>query len=150
MQPQQQLPLRDIHLPDSISFWWPLAPGWWLLLLSLFLLILGTIWLIKRYKAPKRVALRQLKKLAKVDEPKQLVKEISTLLRRFYITKYPRNEVASLTGESWLEFLDNQLGKQSFTTGEGRRLIDAPYRADVEIDVESLLKLCRILIKKGN
>lgn len=23
------LPLRDIHLPDPVS-WWPLAPGWWL------------------------------------------------------------------------------------------------------------------------
>ena len=25
----QQIPLRDLHLPDAIS-WWPLAPGWWL------------------------------------------------------------------------------------------------------------------------
>ena len=28
----QALPLRDIQLPDAVS-WWPLAMGWWLLLL---------------------------------------------------------------------------------------------------------------------
>ena len=27
----QQIPLRDLHLPEAIS-WWPLAPGWWLLI----------------------------------------------------------------------------------------------------------------------
>ncbi|MEN8219941.1 MAG: DUF4381 domain-containing protein [Pseudomonadota bacterium] len=152
MQPEQQLPLRDIHLPEPISLLWPLAPGWWLLLALLLFLILVSIWLLRLRKrnAAKRIALRKLKKLEKADEPKKLVQEISTLLRRFYITKYPRKEVASLTGQAWLAFLDNQLGKQSFTAGEGRCLIDAPYRADVAIDAKALLKLCRILIKKGN
>ncbi|KHD07972.1 hypothetical protein PN36_32500 [Candidatus Thiomargarita nelsonii] len=148
---QQQLPLRDIHLPESISFLWPLAPGWWLLLALLLFLILVSIWLhrLRKRNAAKRIALRKLKKLEKADAPKKLVQEISTLLRRFYITKYPRKEVASLTGEDWLAFLDNQLGEQSFTAGEGRCLIDAPYRPDVAIDVKALLKLCRLLIKKG-
>ena len=27
----EQIPLRDLHLPDAIS-WWPLAPGWWIVL----------------------------------------------------------------------------------------------------------------------
>jgi len=150
MQPEQ-LPLRDIHLPDPISFFWPLAPGWWLLLAFLLVLILVSIWILRLRKrnAPKRVALRNLKKLEKLDNPKKQLQEISTLLRRFYITKYPRNEVASLTGEAWLEFLDNQLGKQLFTAGEGRCLIEAPYRANTDIDVKALLELCRILIQRG-
>ena len=24
----EQIPLRDLHLPEAIG-WWPLAPGWW-------------------------------------------------------------------------------------------------------------------------
>ena len=27
----EQIPLRDLHLPEAIG-WWPLAPGWWLLI----------------------------------------------------------------------------------------------------------------------
>jgi len=146
MQPEQ-LPLHDIHLPEPISFLWPLAPGWWLLLAVVLLLILASIWLLRWFKAPKRIALRHLKKLEKAysDDPKKLVQEISTLLRRFYITKYPRKEVASLTGQAWLEFL----GKPLLTKNQGRCLIDAPYRENVEIDTKALLNLCRILIKKG-
>ncbi len=147
----EQLPLRDIHLPDAINLFWPLAPGWWLLLAFLLFLIFISIWLFKRHKAPKRIARRHLKKLeiAYSEKPKKLVQEISMLLRRFYITKYPRQEVASLTGDSWLEFLDNQLGKQSFTTGKGRCLIDGPYRPScADIDIQALLQLCRELFKK--
>lgn len=148
----EQLPLRDIHLPEPISFLWPLAPGWWLSLASLVVLILVSIWIlrVRRRNAPKRFALRNLKKLEKTysDNPKKLVQELSTLLRRFYITKYPRHEVASLTGETWLKFLDSQLGKVRFSRGDGRCLVDAPYRQNVEFDVDALLKLCRSLIKK--
>ena len=31
---ENALPLRDLHLPEAIG-WWPLAPGWWVLLAML-------------------------------------------------------------------------------------------------------------------
>ncbi|MCF6301054.1 MAG: DUF4381 domain-containing protein [Proteobacteria bacterium] len=41
-QTNEQLPLRDIHLPVEPGFW-PLAPGWWMLIvvLSALLIFLG-------------------------------------------------------------------------------------------------------------
>ena len=30
----KQIPLRDLHLPEVVG-WWPLAPGWWVLLAML-------------------------------------------------------------------------------------------------------------------
>jgi len=154
MQPQQ-LPLRDIHLPEPIG-WWPPALGWWLLLgticglgLALFLL---RRWLRKRRKEPKRIARREFEKLQteyqQQRDPKMLVEKISILLRRLYISSYPRTEVAGLTGEAWLEFLDKQLGSPQFTQGHGRCLIEAPYQANVAINVEVLLELCQTLMNK--
>lgn len=46
-----KLELRDIHLPAPVS-WWPLAPGWWLLLVALLLAVLGLV--LWRRGAPTR------------------------------------------------------------------------------------------------
>lgn len=159
MEPQQ-LPLRDIHLPEPI-IWWPPAPGWWLLLASFFILILSIFllrrWLLKRHKEPKRIARRELKRLQKEykqhQNPQILVQKISTLLRRICLSYYPRAKVAGLTGEAWLQFLDKQvenqpLVNQPFTQGKGRCLIDAPYIPHkVDIDVDGLFKLCRTVTR---
>ena len=44
---ETELPLKDIHLPDAIS-WWPPAIGWWLLALLIPILIVFSYWLYKR------------------------------------------------------------------------------------------------------
>jgi hypothetical protein len=36
--------------------------------------------------------------------------------------------VAALTGEDWLRFLDAHGGGNRFVAGDGRQLVDAPYR----------------------
>ena len=152
----EQLPLRDIHLPEAIG-WWPPAVGWWLVLGLLASLILAFFllrhWLRRRRKEPQRIARRELKKLQTEYQQHQnsqtLVEEISILLRRLYISSYPRAEVASLTGEAWLQFLDKQLEKsEQFTQGEGRCLIEAPYQPNWDINSEALLELCQALVNK--
>ena len=58
----EQIPLRDLHLPEAIS-WWPLAPGWWVVI-GLTMVLIGVI--LQRYLerrargAARRHALRQL------------------------------------------------------------------------------------------
>jgi hypothetical protein len=32
-----QIPLRDMQMPDTIG-WWPLAYGWWLLIISVIII----------------------------------------------------------------------------------------------------------------
>ena len=50
------LPLRDIHLPDPVS-WWPLAPGWLALIMLLVIVVLLTTYFIRRYRNHKISAL---------------------------------------------------------------------------------------------
>lgn len=149
----ESLPLRDIHLPEPIT-WWPPAFGWWLLLILFCLLILVILlmWrrMAKKRKEAKTVARRELRKLQieyqHHHNSQKLVQEISILMRRVCLSYYPRTEVASLTGEAWLQFLDQQVGNQQFTQGSGQCLIKAPYVPRVDIDIESLIKLCHSVI----
>ena len=130
----EQIPLRDLHLPDVIG-WWPLAPGWWLLIA---LAIIGLGLLIRRgyqtrsRSAARRLALRKLNEIvAEYAEHKNAVTftaGISELLRRTMLAYAPRLEVAGLTGEEWLEWLDRDLARPVFVSGPGRALLDLPYR----------------------
>ncbi|TAN53110.1 MAG: DUF4381 domain-containing protein [Methylococcaceae bacterium] len=145
----QPLHIEDIHLPAPIGVW-PPAPGWWLLLPALVLLGAMAYWLRKRRFSPRRLALYQLDTLEKAaamsDSDK--VKGISVLLRRACITVYGRPETARLTGEAWLEFLDQGLKDRPFSQSIGRVLLDAPYQPDFQGDLAPLFRLCRRWLKQ--
>ena len=144
-----QLPLRDLHLPEPIS-WWPLAPGWWLVI-ALVLFALG--WLLLRawrkyqFHAPRRYAIRELATLESEylehRNPVTLGQQLSELLRRAMIAYAPRHEVAGLTGEAWLEWLDKDLPVPYFHTAGGKSLLQLPYRDPhgnfSDVDINALL-----------
>jgi LPXTG-motif cell wall-anchored protein len=129
--------LRGYHLPDAVS-WWPPAPGWWLLAGLLVLAAGVAAWLFvrrRRRRAALRAALAELDaltgELAALD-PADFARRLSRLLRRYALTRYPRREVAGLTGEAWLRFLDTHGDAQVFTRGRGRLLQEAPYRPSAD------------------
>ncbi len=129
-----QLPLRDLHLPDPVG-WWPLAPGWWMLLA---LAALGVAYLLRKYAAlrakgaARRHALRELQRqvaeYAQHGNAVKLAAGMSELVRRTMLAYAPRDDVAGLTGEAWLEWLDRDLDRAHFRDGDGRPLIEWPYR----------------------
>ena len=147
--PVPQLPLRDIHLPGPIS-WWPPAPGWWILFA---LLIVGTILVVlyaryqRRQTRIRRVSLKEIDAIQQAFQVHQnntrLVRELSVLLRRVCISRYPRVDVASLTGTEWMSFLDRNREGKSFSAGAGIVLMTEPYRKDPDIDASALLSCCR-------
>lgn len=152
MNQAPSLPLRDIHIPDSVN-WWPLAPGWWILLCTIVALIC-LVYFLRRKKASTQSRKYALQSLDRIERDFQqhrdnaiLSRELSTLLRRVSLTHFPRNEVAGLTGDLWLEFLDSKHNSDEFSNGTGRHLIAAPYQADPNIDAETLIILCRTWIE---
>ena len=144
-----QLHLRDIHLPEPVS-WWPPAPGWWILFVLIILLFSMIAWLYRRrsryLKSAAYHAIQQLQLLqedySKQGDGLKLVRELSALLRRMCISVYPRSESASLTGKEWLALLDESVSGEPFTQGPGRILVEAPYQRNPDVDPDTLLSLC--------
>jgi hypothetical protein len=144
-----QLPLRDLHLPEPIG-WWPLAPGWWVVV-AILLFALG--WLLLRawrkyqFYAPRRYAIRELAgveaEYLEHRNPVTLGQQLSELLRRAMLAYAPRHEVAGLTGEAWLEWLDKDLPVPYFHTEGGKSLLQLPYRNPQgdfgDVDINALL-----------
>jgi len=121
----QQIPLRDLHLPDAVS-WWPLAPGWWFVIA---LAVTGLAYLLRWYMrtrargAARRHALRQLDQLTADFELHhdaiRFSRELSELLRRTMLAYAPRGEIAGLTGDAWLAWLEKQRPAPVEETPEG-------------------------------
>lgn len=140
------LPLRDIHLPDSIS-WWPLSFGWWILL-GLVAIAFLIIYCIQRqyFKATlRKETLNELSRIEKTfletENALFCISELSVLLRRAALSK---NLPAGVIGLSWLKLLDEPLEKPEFSEGIGRLLMNAPYQRHVDKDsAKNLIELCR-------
>ncbi|MBT8086618.1 MAG: DUF4381 domain-containing protein [Gammaproteobacteria bacterium] len=154
---ETQLPLRDLHLPEPVG-WWPLAPGWWVLLLIAVAALGYFAWRAYRqwrHNAPRRHALKELAhyeaEYLEHRNPVMLGKRLSELLRRAVLAYAPREEVAGLTGDAWLEWLDRDMPLPYFHTEGGRRLIELPYRDPdgdfSDVDVDALLSAVRMRLR---
>jgi hypothetical protein len=151
------LPLRDLHLPDPVG-WWPLAPGWWFILLLVAggLAYLAWLGLKKwRHNAPRRFALRQLARYEaeylQHRDPVTLGQQLSELLRRSMLAYAPRANVAGLTGDAWLQWLDSGMALPYFHTEGGKSLLEIPYRNPdgdfSDVDIDALLSAVRMRLR---
>ena len=143
--PQQNTDsLRDIHLPDAIS-WWPPAIGWWILLA---LVIAAFILIPKLYR---RMTYTPLNKVANstfnniVDKYNEnnnvsdFVIQTSQFLRQTAMSYCGREEVAQLTGEKWVQALNSITEQDYFNDDIKQNLVNAPYQKNITIDTEQFI-----------
>ena len=162
MSPTQADPLaqlRDIHLPPAIEGW-PPAPGWWgLTFLGILAFLILLYWLWGRWQANqyRREAIRQLdtilEKYTSDGDASLYLHDYQLLLKRVALTRFNRNQVASLSGEAWVAFLDKSSNSSEFSMGAGQALIDGNYVEATKIsigstDIESLHHLGQQWIRK--
>lgn len=141
--------LKDIRLPETVGSW-PMAYGWYLLMI-LSLMILAFLMYIL-YRSFKRAQIkRQALSLLKAYETQHqqdknsafMCARVSELLKRVALVYFPREQVAALSGEKWVQFL-NQTGKQLDFDSVYEELIEMPYRDQSGFhDLSKLFKLSR-------
>ncbi|WP_226704165.1 DUF4381 domain-containing protein [Microbulbifer elongatus] len=130
--------------PPAIPMWpaTPLAKG----LCALFLLILLLfIWRqihIYRANAYRRAALAELR------QGEGDAAQIAAILRRTALAAYPREEVAALTGEHWLEFLNQHYPGNAFEGEVGHELLQSPYRKTTSHKSDALIQAAQDWIRQ--
>jgi hypothetical protein len=159
---EPELLLRDIHLPEPVS-WWPPAIGWWVLVIvGCGLVALVYLWRqyrLRQYRAPAAIAGRELERLqvewAEHQDERRLQRDVSSWLRRVGMSLTSRREAASLTGPQWQQFLEELAGEAIFKEAELQLLTTVlyqPVNTDSEMQStgdgpllggEHLLRLCQ-------
>lgn len=138
--------LHDILLPDAIG-WWPLAPGWWALLLFVLILMATAIFYRRRNTLRNHYRQQALVELFALDtlaaDPAKLLQAYSLLLRRTALTAQPVHFPVDIKGEAWLAWLDHQCppSADSFLNGSGKALLSGPYEKTPAIHFNELRSL---------
>ena len=143
---QQPLPLRDIHLPDGVS-WFPPAPGWWLLLA----LIAASIVLVRLWR--RRTRRPVINKRAKAEferivadynqhqDQLRLLQEQSALLKRIGMSYLGREQSAGAFGIDWVRQVSALAPEGQLEDSGIALLADAPYCKTVTIGDDELQNL---------
>ena len=102
MDPLAQL--KDIHLPADIHSY-PIAPGWWLMVLIVVVGIIFSVTKLKQFIAIRKAKKLALKQLNNADAAETIVKILKWALLQYF----PRQQVANLAGDELKAYLTNTL-----------------------------------------
>lgn len=145
--------LKDIHLPASIA-WWPLAPGWYVVFFLVLVFFSGLAFFVyRRYLngRAKKQALALLENYVqhydKEHNAQVTSARISELLKRVALVYFPREQVASMHGQEWVDFL-NQTGKGLDFEAVKSMLLDSPFRVNEQVNLQPLISQAKLWIKQ--
>lgn len=136
--------LRDIHLPPQPS-WWPLAPGWWFLIVLALLGVGLAIWWWRRQR---RRHAEEKQVLAEVDQalalwreqPQVLASALHQLLRRGALRIDAT--AAQQRGDAWRQTLAT-IPVDAGTLRQLDALETAMYRPGAPLDAEAAASATR-------
>lgn len=147
MDQQQQLnqilqqQLRDVHLPEPVS-WWPLAISWWILFGLVVVSIFFAIRAFRKnraHNAYRHDALVQLHthylQWQSDTNTSQYLQSANTVLKRASL--HIDDTARQLSGESWLQYLQS-LSQDNFSEPVIGALSQGTYQKSPEYDVDQI------------
>ena len=146
--------IAEVQSPDAVS-WIPATAGWkFVAAISLAVLarMLWRLWRRWRFNRYRRTALTQLASiLARQAEPTGQLSAISLLLKATALQVYPRTEVAALSGEQWICWLNSSAPEALFPANTSRLLSEAVFYRDAAVapaEIEQLASRARAWIRQ--
>ena len=135
MNPEILAQLKDIQTPEAVGIW-PLAWGWWAVIILTVLAIISIIVaFVKRHRLlkAKKQALALMASYKTLDARKK-VAAVNDLLKRVNLAYQNRQDIAELSGNSWADWL-NQHDKNIQIDAELLTLIYQPNCTDEAADL---------------
>lgn len=138
--------LHDIVAPPPVPLW-PPAPGWYVVGAAALLLLGFAAWrLARRWRrnAYRRAALADLHSL---QDPGG----VSPLLKRTALVAWPREQVASLSGDQWHHFLAESVGQARAESGWATSMDRVGYNRDANLseqERQELLAFAELWIRR--
>ncbi len=141
--PQLMELMHDLARPEPVA-WLPLTLGWWVV--GGWLLIIGVLatgyayarWRRNRYR---REAIGLLEAIGDGTGAGSAGPAIASVLKRTALVAYPRQQVASLHGTTWADFLRASCNHDPAVERAAADLAGAAYRRDT--DGEALIAAAR-------
>jgi len=142
--------LRDVH-PPAEPPWWPPAPGWWIVLaIALALLAIAIRYARPRWRRwrIRRKLLAELEAIVGRHRAGALetatAADVSQLLRRAALQRYPQPAAAGLVGDDWIAFLSARDRERGRFESLRDALTAAPYSPPgTKVDAAALLSAAR-------
>lgn len=146
--------LKGVHLPEVSAV--P-AIGWWVMIALLIVSAVLARWLRNRYLSRqwRREAAQELRRIREHSLTQSVsvtLSDTSRLARRILLAVKPREAVASLHGNDWLEALDDVCERPLFANGFGKLLELGQYQRDPQVtpaDLDALLDAMAELIRSS-
>ena len=116
----QSLDLSPVIAPDAPT-WWPLAWGWWAVIITAIVLIALVFFIVKRRQKNQYAKNEALACFSNSHSLNALSPNTAQdIVRQAALSYFPREKVAGLSGDDWLAFLDTQLAKPLFVAKQSQ------------------------------
>lgn len=132
----------EVVPPDSIS-WLPQTAGWLWLGVAVFAFAAYTAWRAIKYwyrNRYRREAIARLRALAATSETTDAVADINRVLKITALVAYSRERVAKLSGENWVDFLNQQCEQPPFNREHRELLANSVYRSQEGSQSQQLMQ----------
>ncbi len=130
--------LRDIHLPEGGVPFFPLAYGWWGVLVSVIVALVLYKVLKILWRQSAKIYARRILQSYKYDTDLAAAVKMSEILRRACVRKYP--EAVAVSGDDWIAFLNGKSSRK--LTGSAAELLkNAPFMVQQSFDADDMHKV---------
>lgn len=126
--------LKELPLPEPVSMV-PATAGWLVVAAGVVALLGALGWWRWRVWQRKRYRREALRRLDAIEAERNAFRDLPLVLRMTALAAFPRDEVASLTGEAWVSWLNRNGGR--FDPNVAGLLDRLPYDPEAATEVSA-------------